>query len=124
MIVTERASAPARLHKLVVALSKAKRRMAADDPELFATFHRIVTESREVVDEHLATLAGFLAAVIADGVAHGDFSATDPAVAGRAVLHATARFHHPAHAPEWTDARLDADLDAVLALLLRGLAAR
>lgn len=110
-----------RLRQLVVQLSQTKRRMAADDPQLFATFHQIVTESRDVVGEHLDTLAAQLTHVVADGTASGEFLATDPAAAGRAVLQATARFHHPAHANEWTDPTIVADLEAVLDLLLRGL---
>jgi AcrR family transcriptional regulator len=112
-----------RLRELVKELSATKRRMAAEDPELFATFHQIVTQSREVVTEHLDTLAAQLATVVAAGTAGGEFIDCDPAVAGRAVLQATARFHHPAHAPEWADPAIDADLDAILSLLLRGLRA-
>jgi AcrR family transcriptional regulator len=113
-----------RLRRLIAELSATKRRMAAEDPELFATFHRIVTESRAVVGEHLDILAGQLARVIADGVRTGAFAGVDPAVQGRAVLHATARFHHPAHAAEWDDPSIDADLSAVLDLLLDGLRRR
>ena len=115
--------AETRLRRLVLELSATKRRMAAEDPELFATFHQIVTQSRDVVTEHLNILAGQLATVIADGTAAGQFIACDPAVAGRAVLQATARFHHPAHAPEWADPAIEADLDAILSLLVHGLRA-
>ena len=122
-IVAEPGPAEPRLRRLVRQLSATKRRMAAEDPELFATFHRVATESGRVVEEHIDTLAGQLAAVVADGVARGEFDTDDPAGTGRAILHATARFHHPAHAGEWGDPALDADLDAVLSLLLRGLRA-
>jgi hypothetical protein len=95
--------------------------MARQDPELFATYARIVAQSRDVVAEHLETLADQAARVIAEGVAAGDFEPTDTALAGRAVLHATARFHHPAHAIEWRDPEIEDHLDAVVSLLLRGL---
>jgi AcrR family transcriptional regulator len=113
--------APARLRRWLVELSGAKRRMAREDPELFDTFHAIATEARDVVTEHLRTLAGQIARIVRDGVAAGDFARTDPDVAGRAVLQATARFHHPAHAAEWADDNIDGDLDAVVSLLLAGL---
>jgi hypothetical protein len=45
----------------------------------------------------------------------------DPARAGWAVFRATARFHHPAHAAEWTDPEMDAAFEDVCALVLRGL---
>ncbi|MGA9091278.1 MAG: TetR/AcrR family transcriptional regulator, partial [Bradyrhizobium sp.] len=41
----------------------------------------------------------------------------------RAIFEATSRFHHPAHSEEWNDPQLPARIDAVLALLLRGLEA-
>jgi AcrR family transcriptional regulator len=113
--------APVRLRRWVEELSRAKRRMAQQDPELFATYARIVAQSRDVVAEHLETLADQAARVIAEGVAAGDFEPTDTALAGRAVLHATARFHHPAHAIEWRDPEIEDHLDAVVSLLLRGL---
>jgi hypothetical protein len=74
-----------------------------------------------VVSEHLAHLVGLITTIIEDGVAEGEFIASDPRVAARAVLDATARFHHPAHASEWTDPNIEADLDAVLSVLLEGL---
>ncbi|MDO9560419.1 MAG: TetR/AcrR family transcriptional regulator, partial [Bradyrhizobium sp.] len=47
----------------------------------------------------------------------------DVKATSRAVFDATIRFHHPAHAEEWSDPAFAARIDAVLALLLRGLAA-
>ncbi|HET8641074.1 MAG TPA: TetR family transcriptional regulator [Pseudonocardiaceae bacterium] len=113
--------APVRLRRWLVELSGAKRRMAREDPELFQTFHTIATQARDVVADHLRILAGQIATIVADGIAAGDFAPTDATTAGRAVLHATARFHHPAHAAEWADPTIDADLDAVASLLLNGL---
>jgi Tetracyclin repressor-like, C-terminal domain len=95
--------------------------MARDDREMFATFDQIVAQSGRVVSEHLDHLAAMLTQIIDDGIASGEFAATDPVAAGRAVLHATARFHHPAHTPEWADHSIEADLDAVLSVLLHGL---
>jgi AcrR family transcriptional regulator len=113
-----------RLRRHITELSHAKRRMAAQDPELFATFHQIATESRAIVGEHLDTLAGQLSTIIGDGVGRGEFVKVDAHRYGRAVLQATVRFHHPAHAGEWDDPVLDGDLDAVLEVLLGGLRAR
>jgi hypothetical protein len=39
------------------------------------------------------------------------------------VLHATFRFHHPAHAAEWNDPAIDAAYDGVWQLLMDGLSA-
>lgn len=123
-IATSVEPAPVRLRRWLAELSGTKRRMAREDPELFDTFHRIAIEARDVVTGHLEILAGQLAGIVADGVAAGDFAHADPAAAGRAVLQATARFHHPAHAAEWADPAIDADLAAVIGLIQDGLRVR
>jgi hypothetical protein len=38
------------------------------------------------------------------------------------VFYATARFHDPVHAAEWSDPAIDAAFEEVWSLLLRGLA--
>ncbi|MCD0485197.1 TetR family transcriptional regulator [Streptacidiphilus sp. ASG 303] len=124
-ITAEDGPAADRLHRWLLALFTAKRRKALDDPELFATYTALIGQTAStVVERHLETLVGQLAAIVADGVAQGVFAACDVRAAARAVFQATARFHDPCHAAEWTDPRTDADLEAVWALLLNGLAAR
>ena len=51
----------------------------------------------------------------------GAFRAVDPVAAGRAVLFATSRFHHPAHAAEWADPAIDTAYNDVWKLLTDGL---
>ena len=51
----------------------------------------------------------------------GTFRTVDPVAAGRAVLVATSRFHHPAHAAEWVDPAVDATFNDVWQLLMDGL---
>ncbi len=65
------------------------------EPELFATYHAIFAESREVVHAHVEALAGQVSAIIADGIARGEFATVDPAATGKAIFYATARFHDP-----------------------------
>ncbi len=120
-IVTEDAPAAQRLRRWLEALVAAKRRRAFDDPELFATYCGLAADAREVVGEHVEQLAGQITQIIRDGVARGEFQSRDPAASGRAVLNATARFHHPAHAGEWSDPHIDADLEEVWRLIVRGL---
>jgi AcrR family transcriptional regulator len=120
-IAAEDGPAPERLRLWLTRLSTEKRRMASQDPELFDTFHAIATEARGVVTEHLRILAAQISQIIESGIQRNEFATTDTAVAGRAVLQATARFHHPMHAMEWSDPNIDADYDAVIILILRGL---
>jgi AcrR family transcriptional regulator len=121
-VVQRRSKASTRLHDWLVLLATTKQAMATDDPELFETFHQLAVASREVVAAHVDHLADQIARMVADGMSAGEFVPGDPTVVGRAILHATARFHHPALSGEWADrATLTRDLEAVYALLLRGL---
>ncbi|MGW7661251.1 TetR family transcriptional regulator [Streptomyces sp. NPDC054756] len=117
--------AETRLREWLAALFAAKRRKAFDDPELFATYSVLTTETAEsVVSEHIADLTGQLTAIVRDGVASGDFTAADPAVAARALFRATDRFHDPHYAREWEQPGVRDDFDALVDLLIRGLRAR
>ena len=98
-----------------------KRRMAREDPELFATYVQLVAESREVIVAHVRTLTQQLAAIVADGVERGEFAAVDSTAAGRAVFDATARFHNPSHVSEWSDPNIDAAFEGVWSLVVAAL---
>jgi AcrR family transcriptional regulator len=123
-IVGRRGKASRRLRDWLVLLATTKQSMATGDPELFETFHELTLASREVVAAHVDHLADQLARIVADGMASGEFARGDAVSVGRAVLHATARFHHPAHAGEWGDPALSRDLESVFDLLMAGLLAR
>jgi AcrR family transcriptional regulator len=120
-VAGEDGPAPERLRRWLDLLVTSKRRMAREDPELFATYNELAREAREVVRAHVDTLVAQLAGIVADGVARGELQAADPAAAGRAVFDATARFHNPVHAPEWSDPRIDAAVEGVWSLVLNGL---
>ncbi len=64
-----------------------------------------------------------VAGILSDGLKEGTFEVTDIKASARAIFDATVRYHNPAHAEEWKDPELAARFDALLALLLRGLAA-
>ena len=85
------------------ALLDAKRSVALEDPELFATYAALVTEQSAVEQEHVAWLTSQLEAMVGER--------------GRPLLHATTRFHHPAHVHEWSDPEIERDLDRVLDLV-------
>ncbi|RBM20227.1 TetR family transcriptional regulator [Streptomyces sp. PT12] len=112
-----------RLVDWLTGLFAAKRRKAGDDPELFATYTSLVGEHSEAVDQHVTDLEGQLARIIEDGRAQGTFTglSSGPDTAARAVFQATARFHDPSYAPQWSDPSADADFEAVRDLILRGL---
>jgi AcrR family transcriptional regulator len=116
--------APARLEGWLRTLCTAKQKKVCEDPEMFATYLTLAREACTVVKAHREGLVDQIAAIISDGVKQGAFDAVDVKASARAIFEATSRYHHPAHAEEWKDPDLAVRLDALLALLLRGLEAR
>jgi AcrR family transcriptional regulator len=115
--------APARLERWLRTLFAIKHKKVCDDPEMFATYLALAQEACEAVKAHKERLCDQVAHILSDGVKQGVFHVTDVKASARAVFDATIRFHHPAHSEEWSDPALAARIDAVLALLLRGLEA-
>ena len=115
--------APARLEKWLRTMFEIKYKKVCDDPEMFATYLALAQEACEAVKAHKERLVDQVAHILSDGVKQGAFHVTDVKASARAVFDATIRFHHPAHAEEWSDPQLAARIDALLALLLRGLEA-
>jgi AcrR family transcriptional regulator len=120
-IVALTAPAPERLRQLFDTLIAVKRQRAADDPELFAAYRTLAAGAKSVAAAHVDELVELTAMVIRSGIEEGTLRTVDPVAAGRAVLIATSRFHHPAHAPEWVDPAIDAAYDDVWEILMAGL---
>jgi AcrR family transcriptional regulator len=122
-IAAEQGPAPKRLRRFFDALISVKRRRASDDPELFTAYRALAADARSVAAAHVEELIGLTAAIIRAGVEGGTFRAVEPVAAGRAMLFATARFLHPAHAGDWADPSLDEAFADVWGLLMDGLSA-
>jgi len=120
-IAAERGAAPQRLRRLIDALIAVKRRRAADDPELFAAYRTLAQGAQSIIAAHIEELLALVATVIRAGVQERTFATPDPVAAARAVLFATSRFHHPAHAAEWADPAIDEAYNDVWKLLMNGL---
>jgi AcrR family transcriptional regulator len=120
-IAAQPGPAPQQLRRLFDALIAVKRRWAAADPELFAAYRTLAADAKSVAAEHVEELVGLAATIIRSGAKNGTFRAVDPVAAGRAVLVATSRFHHPAHAADWVDPTIDAAYNDVWQLLMSGL---
>jgi AcrR family transcriptional regulator len=120
-IVARPGPAPKRLRQLFDTLISTKRRRAAADPEVFTAYRSLSAESQSVVAAHLDELVRLGAAIIRSGVEEGTFRRVDPVPASQAILFATSRFHHPAHAMEWTNPKLDKVYNDVWWILMEGL---
>ena len=123
-IAQEQGSAVERLHRWFEQLMTLKRQKVLDEPELFATYSAIAQEARGVVQAHIDELLKQVAAIVESGISSNEFRVTDPQVAAKAVLQATVRFHHPAHASEWSDPDIDTDFAQVWRLVIAGLVVR
>jgi AcrR family transcriptional regulator len=115
--------APAKLERWLRTMISIKHKKLSEDPEMFETYLTLAREACEVVKAHKDGLVDQLAQILSEGVQQGTFQVGDLKTSARAVFDATCRFHHPAHADEWSDPQLGARIDALLALLLRGLEA-
>jgi AcrR family transcriptional regulator len=113
-------AAPARLERWLRAMITIKHKKVSDDPEMFETYLTLAQEACKVVKAHKDGLVDQIAQILSDGVREGAFEVADTKATARALFDATSRFHHPAHAEEWGDAQIPARIDALLALLLRG----
>ena len=122
-IAEESGPAPARLERWLRTMFAIKHKKVSDDPEMFRTYLTLAQEACTVVKAHKDGLVDQIVHILSDGVAQGAFAVTDLKTSARAIFDATSRFHHPAHAEEWSEAELAARIDAVLALLLKGLEA-
>ncbi|MEH2347714.1 MAG: TetR family transcriptional regulator [Nostoc sp.] len=122
-IAQEPGSARERLHRWFEQLMTLKRQKVLKEPELFATYSAITQEARGVVEAHVTELLRQVAQIIESGISTNEFRVTDPQVVAKAVFQATVRFHHPAHASEWSDPNIDRDFAQVWRLVLAGLVA-
>jgi AcrR family transcriptional regulator len=86
-----------------------KRARALDDPELFATYVTLARESGDVVRRHVDHLIAQLTSITGDERT------------ARALFDATARFHDPRHADEWSAPGVDEAFEGVWALLAQAM---
>jgi len=113
--------APARLERWLRTMFAIKHKKLGDDPEMFATYLTLAREACKTVNGHKTCLTGQLELILADGVKQGAFEIADTKATAQAIFDASTRFHHPAHSDEWKDPQLPARIDALIALLRRGI---
>jgi len=113
--------APQRLRRFIDALIASKRTKAAADPELFTAYRTFAADAKSVVAAHVDQLIQLTAGIVSDGVKEGTFRPVEPISTAKAILSATTRFHHPAHAVEWKDPGIDDAFEAIWDLLMKGL---
>jgi len=123
-IAEETGPAPVKFERWLRALFAAKQKRYLEDPEMFATYLTLAREACKTVGGHKACLTNQLETILNDGVKQGVFEITDTGSTAQSIFDAITRFHHPAHAEEWRDPQLPVRIDAMIALLQRGIEAR
>jgi AcrR family transcriptional regulator len=123
-IANEHGPALERLHRWLTLLYSRKQHDVYDDPELFATYKELASESSDVVKAYVDQLIAQVAQIIRDGVDQGMFASDDPASTAQAVFLATTRFHDPTYTAPWSDLDIETAFEAVWSLLLLGLRPR
>ncbi|RNG18150.1 TetR family transcriptional regulator [Streptomyces botrytidirepellens] len=120
-----RAKGPAaeRLREWLATLFAAKRRKAGDDPELFATYLSLAAENSGTVARHIETMVGDLTKIVESGLASGEFTTRNARKTAQALWSATAHFHDPVYANEWSDPGAELAFTDLFNLLLNGLRA-
>lgn len=122
-IARAKGPAPDRLREWLATLFAAKRNKAGEDPELFATYLSLASENSGLVARHVETMIGHLTKIIESGIASGEFSTRDARRAARSLWAATAHFHDPVYAEEWSDPGAELAFTDLFNLLLNGLRA-
>ncbi|WP_413303967.1 TetR family transcriptional regulator [Bacillus sp. 1P10SD] len=120
-VFSQNCSATERLHLWVKTLIQIKHSKVKEDPALFAMYSMLVEESVEAVDTHIRELIGQIIPIVEAGIASGEFKSTDAVATASGVFMATARFHHPALAKEWSSPTIGQEFEVVWSLILSGI---
>ncbi|HEV2675083.1 MAG TPA: TetR/AcrR family transcriptional regulator [Aliidongia sp.] len=121
-IVAADGPAGERLREWCLVLMAEKRRKVLDDPDMFAAFQGLVSHARAALTGHMGHLTSQVHALISAGCQSGEFRVADKDAATHMVLDATVRFHHPRLVAEAAGLDLDRRADAVIRMVLAGLA--
>ncbi|MDZ4761421.1 MAG: TetR family transcriptional regulator [Alphaproteobacteria bacterium] len=115
--------APRRLKAWVRALAEVKRKKVLDDAEMFAVYSTITLDAHAVVAEHITRLREDVVGILLDGARAGDWPLKSAESRATLILNATSRFHHPAMVQMDAGKSDLKELDALMDVLIAGLAA-
>lgn len=116
-------SAGERLRRLVQARLAALAGLMEAKPHLEELIEYICRERVALIESHRAGVGALVARILDEGRRRGEFRALDSAATASAVQAATRAFFHHAVIRDIPRARLEAEADAVVALIINGLRA-
>jgi AcrR family transcriptional regulator len=118
-----RQGAAARLRELLRAVHRMNAERYVADAKMHDMVAVAMEEDWDVCRTHMENITGVIAGVIADGVASGEFYATDVARAAVCTCTAMARFFHPQLIAQCAD-KPEPTLDQMIDFVVGALAAR
>lgn len=114
-------SATERLRSWFETLIQTKKTYAINDSEMFAMYAAVTLDAVEMITTHVNQLIDQIARIIEEGMKSQEFKSVEPIVTARAIFIATSRFHHPAHAKEWSKDTIEQEFASVWDLLYSGI---
>jgi AcrR family transcriptional regulator len=103
VIATQRQDAAGRLRELLETVHRMNSDRYVGDSKMHEMCAVAMEENWDVCQAHVECILGIIAAVIADGVASGEFRAPDVGVAALCTCTAMMRFFHPQLIAEFAD---------------------
>lgn len=113
-----------KLYRWLRELFDSKRQSATEDPEMFATYSALVSESGDILLQYLNEMISNIQRIIEEGNQTGVFDAPDSEETARAIFQAFTRFHHPLLAKMWKEPSIDRDFEGIWNLTKKGILAR
>jgi len=104
-----------------LAYFEVKRTQRDEAPELFEAFRVLSAEDPAPIQAYKTRLVAQLSRLLREGRDAGVFRPVDEEATARALLNATARFHHPHFAKHWSGPEFASEWPAVWDLLSRSI---
>ncbi|KLK90458.1 TetR family transcriptional regulator [Microvirga vignae] len=95
-IACRKAPAADRLRDMIATMHRMTAVLYTDELRMHEMVERALSESWQVVHDHLERKSAIFQRVVEEGIAAGEFTSADPVVASRCVQVALIRFCHPA----------------------------
>jgi AcrR family transcriptional regulator len=122
VIAKRRQGAAERLRELLVTVHRMNSDRYVGDSKMHEMVAVAMEENWDVCKAHMECILGITAAVISDGVASGEFHASDVGVAALCSCTAMMRFFHPQLIAEFAD-KPSPTLDQMIDFVIAGLSA-
>jgi AcrR family transcriptional regulator len=119
-IAARRGSASQRLRELLTTVHRMNADRYVEDSKMHEMVAVAMEENWDVCKSHMECITGVIAAVVADGIAAGEFQDADVGLAAMCTCSAMIRFFHPQMIAETAD-KPGPTLDQMIDFILSGL---